>query len=58
MIGEPSRLGEATSKTDDGGSDDPVALASRARKHQDEQLAAGRNIDIATAVMEVKEQKQ
>lgn len=58
VIGEPSRLGEATAKTDDGGSDDPVALASRARKHQDEQLAAGRNIDIATAVMEVKEQKQ
>ena len=58
IIAEPTKLGGATAKVDDGDALDPVALAGRARKYQDEQLAAGREIDIATAVMEVKEMKQ
>ena len=58
VIAEPSRLDGKTAKTDDGDSVDPVALAARARKYQDEQMAAGRQIDIATAVLEVKEKKQ
>ncbi len=37
---------------------DPVALAGLARKYQDEQRAAGREIDIATAVLEVEAQQE
>lgn len=58
VIAEPTKLGEAAATVDDPANIDPVALAARARKYQEDQLAAGREVDIATAVLEVKELKQ
>ena len=58
VICEPSKLDGGKATTEDGGDVDPIQLAARARKHQEEQAAAGRQIDIATAVVEAKEMKQ
>jgi phage I-like protein len=54
VICDPTDLDTSTATTTGADDEDPVALAARARKYQDEQCAAGRNIDTATAVIEVK----
>ena len=53
VICEPTDLDGKTPGTAEAAAGDPVALAAQARKYQDEQHAAGREIDIATAVLEV-----
>ena len=57
VICEPTDLDDKKPRTVAAASD-PVALAGLARKHQDEQRAAGREIDIATAVLEVAAQQE
>lgn len=56
--GEPTDLDGKTPGTAEAAASDPVALAGLARKHQDEQRAAGREIDIATAVLEVEARQE
>jgi phage I-like protein len=56
VICEPSKIGDQPA-TDAGDDVDPVALAARARKYQDEQAAAGRTISISEAVSIVRDQK-
>lgn len=57
VIAAPSGLGAEIPTTGEAGADDPVALASAARKYQDEQAALGNSISTAQAVLHVKATK-
>lgn len=58
VICAPSKLGTKDAVTDEPDKVDPVQLASRARKYQDEQAASGRTISISEAVLTVEAQKK
>ncbi len=57
VICEPSTLDERAATTRENDETDPVALAAKGRKYQDEQAAIGRVISISEAISIVKEQK-
>lgn len=54
VIAEPSGLSGDIPAPGEAEDDDPVALASAARKYQDEQSALGNSISISAAVLHVK----
>ncbi len=58
VICEPTALDGREPVTADGDAGNSVALAAQARKYQADQLAAGREIDIATAVLEVEARQE
>lgn len=57
VIAAPSKLGDRLADTSDVSEEDPVSLAARANKYQDEQSALGRTVSLGDAIRHVKEAK-